>query len=241
MLYGNDKVITGNVVLAWDGLRNPEHRQSGSINYNVTVLIPKDAPEVAELNQIATAALTNSEFRGQLPVNGHWPLNRVADPAKFGPQYNNHLVIGAGSNRGICSIVDVQGNPMDIMAFGPMLYPGCVMKLLVHAYAYNNINKGISFGLDGIQIVDPKAPQLPVGGGMSQQSVASAFGGTAPAPGMAGSPPAPAAPAPGMAGPPPAPMAPPANVMTPKATYSYDEYKAAGWSDDQLRAGGLMQ
>lgn len=50
-------------------------------------------------------------------------------------------------------------------------------------------------------------------------------------------------PAPAYAGymaPPPAPAAPVARVMLPAATAAYEQYIAAGWNDDQLRAQGLM-
>lgn len=51
--------------------------------------------------------------------------------------------------------------------------------------------------------------------------------------GAAGAPPPPGA----AATPPPPPAGP---QMTAAATTTYEAYKAAGWSDDQLRAGGLM-
>jgi hypothetical protein len=50
---------------------------------------------------------------------------------------------------------------------------------------------------------------------------------------------------PGMAPPPVAPPTPPpasalAHQMTAAAQYTYDQYRQAGWSDEQLRANGLM-
>lgn len=46
----------------------------------------------------------------------------------------------------------------------------------------------------------------------------------------------------GAAPPPPAAVAPPpaAPQMTAKAQHTYDQYRAGGWSDEQLRANGLM-
>jgi hypothetical protein len=56
-----------------------------------------------------------------------------------------------------------------------------------------------------------------------------------PNPGILGT--APPAPAPAPPAPPAAPAAP---QMTAKAQYTYDQYKASGWTDDTLRAHGLM-
>lgn len=243
MKYQDDKVITGNVVLAWDGLRNPEHRQSGSVDYNVSVLINRNAPEIAELTEIYQKALNESEFRGTLPPGGNNPLTKVVDPAKYGPEYNNHISIKAGTTRGIPPIMDASGNQLDAMTFGPMLYPGCVMQLLVDAYAYNNVQKGINFGLQAIKIVDASAPKLPVGGGMSPAEAAAAMmGGAAPATSAPVAPPGqgPAAPGPGPGAPLAPPAAPTGPVMTAQAQYTYDQYIAAGWTDEQLRTNGLI-
>lgn len=90
----------------------------------------------------------------------------------------------------------------------------------------------------------PAAP-APVGNAPPNPPVTAAppasVGTAAPAPNI------PVTPAPAMLGtaPPPAaapaPAAPPAGPqMTAKATTSYDEYKKAGWNDEQLRQHGLM-
>lgn len=84
-------------------------------------------------------------------------------------------------------------------------------------------------------------------GGAASPNVAPAASPAAPAPGGPTSQTAPAydgyrttaapaAPAPAA----PAPAAPAAPQMTAKATTTYEAYKAAGWTDDQLRAEGLL-
>lgn len=242
MIFQEDKVITGNVVLAWNGINTPEMRD-GKPNYTARGLIAKDAPEIIELQNMATVALgVATKFpAGQMPVNGSWPLNTVADPAKFGPTYTNHLSIGGGTQN-MPSVVDANGQLLDPMVYGQQLYPGCIVKLLLHAYDFNTKgNSGIAFGLDGIQIIDATAPRLPVAAGMAPDQVANAFGGQ-PAtpmavPGTGPSAPlgaVPAAPGPG------APLTPSYGVMTPAATHTYDQYIANGWSDEALRKEGLM-
>jgi len=253
--FQEDNVITGNVILTWDGLRHPQERSSGSLNYNVSVLIPQNAPEVAELESIAKACLAKSDLGagiGMLPAGALWPLGKPADPVKFGAEYTNYLQISAGSSRGIPKIVDINGNELTSMVYGPMLYPGCIMRLIVNAWPYTTINKGISFGLQGLQIVDATAPQLAVGGGLSAGDMASAFGGSpvqsVPAtpsvapPAVAGAT-IPAA-SPGVA-PPAPPVAPatdfvPQKIMSPTATGKYEDYVKAGWTDEQMIAAGFL-
>ena len=106
MIFQEDKCRTANVILAWDGLRNPEKRTSGTTSWNVQFLIAQAAPEIAELQQIATLALNKGQFQGVLPPGGHWPLTRVADVAKFGPEYVNYLLVGGGSSQGIPPVVE---------------------------------------------------------------------------------------------------------------------------------------
>lgn len=86
-----------------------------------------------------------------------------------------------------------------------------------------------SVGLPGVPAAGPPAGPTAVA---SNPSILGA--------GTASILPGPGAPAPGPGGPPGPVAPPPGPVMTAKATYSYESYKASGWSDDQLRAGGLM-
>lgn len=91
----------------------------------------------------------------------------------------------------------------------------------------------------------------PIGQAVAPAPVAppQAWGQPGPAQGVAVAPPAPVVPAgvqpnPGFLNGPGATMAPPpppaGPQMTAAATATYEAYRGAGWSDDQLRAGGLM-
>ena len=72
-MLGLTNVKIERAVLTWDGLRNPETRQSGSTNYNVQFIVAKNDPVIQELTNICTNALNESEFRGTMPPNGNWP------------------------------------------------------------------------------------------------------------------------------------------------------------------------
>ena len=86
MKHGNDGVISGNAVIIWDGITQPEVKDDGKggkfNQYSLKVAVPNTAPELAELDGIAKAALAaDSTFRGQLPPR--WQL--AAQPGRSQP------------------------------------------------------------------------------------------------------------------------------------------------------------
>ncbi len=235
-IFKNNHVITCAGIILWDGITKPEiDEKDGSLTHNLRIAIPTNAPELAELVQIANAALKDSAFKGVLPPGGNWPIID-ADVAKFGPTLAGHTAFTAKTRRGVPQVFDLNGAEVSSIAFGRSFYPGARVKIIVHAYAYDNKQKGVAFGLDGIQIVDASAPALAIGGGINPTEIANAFGGVASAP--APSAPPPAAPAPAPITPHTAILAGP--QMLPGAPNSYAEFKAAGWTDDQLIGAGYM-
>lgn len=260
--HGDSHVITCPGVVIWDGFTRPEDKRNDKTGetfrqYTMSIAIPANAPEAQELNQILTNELNSGEFKGKMPAGGHWGV-KPQDPAAFEGALTNHIVVKAITYQ-ICQVYSADSKLLDPMMYGPMIYPGAKVQLLVSARSYNNVSKGVGFWLGGIRIVDAKAPRLAVGGvdaGAAFASVAApAFGppgmqppSTMPPmqaamqPGAAAPPPLPAVtPHPGFLTPPP--PAPPAPVkqMTPAAQgATYEAYVAAGWSDAQLVANGLM-
>ena len=254
----NNNVRTCSGIVLWDGITTPDQNDDGSVSHNLKIAIPETAAEKAELEQLATATLTSSEFKGVLPVNGNWPVT-VIDVSKLGdsaPLMAGRVAITGKTRRGVPPVYDANGQQLTAMQFGQMIYPGAVVELLVHSYSYNNKQKGIGFGLDGIMIVDATTPKLDVGGGMGASQVAAAFG----AQGQAGQvvtqqPPVQQAAA--VVTPPPQQntafvenagqvIAPPSevapHVMTAAAKgMSYENAIKAGWTDETLVANGMMQ
>lgn len=253
MRYGENMVIIKGLILTWDGITNPKPpKEAGKKGvYNVTCLIHPNAPELQEVAQIAQTALNESQWRGQIPHKGHMPTGNPVDPDKFGSKYAQYLSISAVKGGSCPPVVDINGQEMDPILYGPMLYPGCIIDLLVSAYAYDNVNKGIGLSIEGIRIADCTAPRIEgLTGAMTAKEVANAFAGGYGGPSVSHQPSAPATPAyPGIGPPtpaaPPGPPAPgvapaPARLMTPAAQYSYDQYIGAGWNDAQLIAAGFM-
>lgn len=231
MAFFKDRyVVTDRCMLIWDGLSRPEIRDDGSQSLSVRVAIKKSAPCIAELEQIAQTALLESEFRGALPPGGNWPLTTEADVSKLTNAVANCLSVGAATTRAVPPIYDAAGNELAAMQYKPMLYAGAIVQLLVHAYAYNNKQKGVSFGLDGIMIVDAERPRLPVGGGLSSDNLKAAFMGQAAPDGPANHPPIAAT------------SAMPAVTMTAKANgASLEQFQAQGWTIDQLVEHGYAE
>lgn len=188
-----NSVLTGNVVIIWNGLTKPDTVSSDKGDYqswNLRVASPAHAPEMAELEALRQKALRESTKKEvSVSVPGNNPVSDI-DASKF-PELPGHKAFSASTKMGAPDVFDVNGNLLSPMEYGPMIYNGCVVRLMVDAYAYANKQKGINFGLQGVQIIDAQAPRLSIGAsGPGTDTVRSAFmgGGAAQTP-----PPAPTA------------------------------------------------
>jgi hypothetical protein len=175
--FDEQHVITCEGVVIWDGLTKPDEIESkpGSFSHNLRIAVKPGQPELAELEQLVQAALNAStEFKGKMPHGGNHPISPV-DPAKF-PELPGYVAFSAGTRLGAPEVVDANGATLQPMAYGRQIYNGTIVKLLLHAYAYSNKQKGVNFGLDGVQIIDATAPRLAIGAaGLSADKVKSAF------------------------------------------------------------------
>lgn len=177
-------VITCDGIVIWEALTNPDiSDKDGSKTWNLRVAVDPAAPEVAELKQLHEKALRESKKPGvTLQRPGNNPIS-VIDAAKF-PEIPSHWVcFSAGTKQGAPVVMSIDGAEMQPMAYGPLMYNGTKVRMLVHAYAYDNVQKGVNFGLDGVQIIDGTAPRLSIGAaGMSKDAVKAAFGALGGAP-----------------------------------------------------------
>ena len=165
MMHGTNFVISGLAVILWDGITRPEQKTDGKggyTQYSLKVAVPNTAPELAELQAITQAALkADSAFKGQLPPGGNWPLVPV-DPQAFESRLPASVAFNCKTRR-LPQVFDANGQELNQMVYGPMLYPGAIVQVLVNAYTFNNVSKGVTFGLSGIKIIDATAAHLPVG------------------------------------------------------------------------------
>ena len=171
-------VLSCNGTVIWEAVTKPDVNEDQSQSWNLRIAVDPNAPEVAELNQLVELGLKNSSKKGvNLQTRGNHPISPI-DAAKF-PELPSHFVcFSAGTRQGQPPVYDLNGAELQPMVFGPKLYNGTVVRLLVHSYAYENKQKGINFGLDGVQIVDATAPRLSVGAaGMAKDAVKAAIMG----------------------------------------------------------------
>lgn len=230
LVIDQDHVKLVGCTVVWDGVTRPETNDSGVKKWNLKVVINPTSPDVMLLNQLASAKLASSEFRGVLPAGGWMPVGTAA-ATEFGGMFTGWAVVNAKTQRPP-NVFSEDGSPLDPMQYGPLLYPGQRVDVVVSLYAYNNMSKGIAASLDGFAIItSAAAPRLEIGG--AGVDVSKAFGGGAPAPQQnhAAAPPPP--PPPAGAAPPPPPPAPPAVKSN---GFTVEQLLAAGWSQAQIDA-----
>lgn len=187
--HDDSHVITCDGVVIWEAITKPDLNEAGDRQtWNLRVAVMPNAPEVAELKELVQKALRDSNKKGvSVSSPGNNPITDI-DVAKF-PELPGRVCFSAGTIQGAPPVMDANGSELAPLSYGPKLYNGTVVRLLVHAYAYDNKQKGINFGLDGVQIIDATAPRLSIGAaGMAKDAVKAAFGGVAaptapPAPG----------------------------------------------------------
>lgn len=183
-IVDDSHVLTMNGVIIWEAVTKPDANEDGSQSWNLRIAVDPNAPEIGELQQLVQKALRESPKKEvSLQAPGNNPISAI-DVGKF-PELPGRVCFSAGTRQGQPPVYDVNGALLNPMSFGPMLYNGTVVQLLVHAYVYANKQKGVNFGIDGVRIIDATAPRLSIGAaGMAVDKVtaimAGAMGGHAP-------------------------------------------------------------
>ena len=134
--------ICGGLVV-WDGITRPETLDDNSgQKWNVKLVIPPTSPDVSLFDQLARAELMNSEYKGALPNGGLWPISPTK-PGEFGGGFDNWAVINCTTYKSP-DVYDENGQLLQPMQYGQLMYPGQRIDVLVHCKAYNNKSKGIA-------------------------------------------------------------------------------------------------
>lgn len=178
--HDESHVITCDGVVIWEAITKPDTNEAGDRQtWNLRIAVMPNAPEVAELQQLVQKALRDSNKKGVSVANpGNNPISPI-DAEKF-PELPGRVCFSAGTIQGAPPVMDANGAELAPLSYGPKLYNGTVVRLLVHTYAYDNKQRGVNFGLDGVQIIDGNAPRLSIGAaGMAKDAVKAAFGGVA--------------------------------------------------------------
>jgi len=234
MILSDGKVVTNEVILAFENLKTPDDKGK----YTVKVLLKKtDTQVVQEITQLLQNKATEKQvfFNNPFTPGAQWHDGDVYRN-KSGVQveaYKGYWVLNAKSGYPV-GVINLNGQSMDLNFEHDKLYSGAGIKICVDAYDYENSgNKGVSLGLQGVQVVNFDKTQRPQiaeasGGGMNAQALANAFGvaQTAAAPN-----PNPA-PAPDFLAP------PPVKTLIQTGAHTIEALRAAGWGDDQMVAAG---
>ena len=228
-------------------------KQGDEPKYSCSVLIAKTDPQLAQVQQIIEAEKANG-FPSGFPPKGKVCLKDGAVEYPQDPRMHSYMIIsGTAKADQKPVVVDAGMQPvMDPAA----VYPGAEAWVQFNTFVYNmDTSKGVGAGLNGVMLTGlegalGRLDNRPT----AEQMFADVAGGGAPAPQQpatpAAPPAAPQAPAQTAAAPtPPAPPAPPAApaapaqlIMTAAANgVTYDQYKAQGWTDEQMIAAGVAQ
>lgn len=175
-LHEERSVRIDGCVVVWDGIKSPEQTDQGGFKYTLKVVVNPNSPDLAILDQLGRQCLQESPFKGNLPAGGHW-IMKQAEAHEFNGMFPGWWVVN-GITYQQPQVFDEQGNILQAMQYGPALFPGQVVNILVSAKDYNQKSKGIKAQLEGFQIVaSANAQQIHVGG--SSVNAAGAFGGGA--------------------------------------------------------------
>ena len=147
------KFTTPSFVLSYPDLFvAKQFKGQGEAKFSLTAMFPKKTTDMKVLKkQIKRAA---NDFFGAKKPHG------FRDPIKDGDEMTNDDGDPIEANKGYWivrfatkrapGIVDKDRNILT-EADADELYPGCICRLTGNAYAYDNINKGVSFGLNNVQ------------------------------------------------------------------------------------------
>lgn len=247
MRYGESQVVTAVGLITWNGLVPPDKNdKTGEPVWTIGFAFQPDTVEHREMDLIGRAALEKGKIALKLVDADYMPFLEC-DVAKFGPIVDGMKRISAKTYNGMPRVIDKDGADIPMQALGQLLYPGCKIKLMVHAYPFNNKSKGVNFGLDGVQIIDATAPKLDIGSGVPPAEVGNAFaqaaaGGASAAPAAATTMPKPP-PKPNaefIKPPPPKPKGPTLTAEGVAVGGTYAAFVEQGWTDDDLREAGYL-
>lgn len=174
------KVVTGTARASYARIMRPEKNQlNGGNEYSVTLLIPKsDADTLGKLKAAAKAAI-DAKFGGNAPKGMRNPIKdgdtaTKSDGSPMGDEFKGHFFINTKCNadKHKPAVIDMEGNDL----IDPdAVVSGDYIRASLNAYAYDQAgNRGVSFGLNNIQLVKKGQPL-----GAARQSAADEFGVTA--------------------------------------------------------------
>ena len=95
-------------ICVWDGITKPETKDDGKKSYSLKLIYPANHPDIPLLMQLAADTLAQSEFQGQMPAGGNWPVIAVEN-GKYGDQFNGYVGVSFKTSTTPPDVYDENG------------------------------------------------------------------------------------------------------------------------------------
>jgi hypothetical protein len=224
----NNVMIEGAIVV-WEGIKTPKANNEGVVSYELGIVIPPTSPDKILLESLAAQELQRSKWAGVMPNGGNWPL-KVLGASDLDGLFTGWIKMSVKTQHSPQCYSETGDLIQSPMVWGPTLFSGQKVDVLVNSFPYENKQKGIGFGLQGFcPLVSAGASPISIGG--SGANAAAAFGARSGQPqGGGGNPYA-------------QPQAKPAPSveMLPGAPVTYEKAMADGKTEAQLVEWGMAK
>jgi len=165
---------TGNIItpkgrLLWSSLFQPRKGMNGAVGkFEFNIALPKDA-DIKVLQQAALDAGKEKFAKAFKDAGGKWPsgvkspFKKASENDKLAEIAADFPVFIAARSKDRPGLVGPNGKAEGVEP--EMVYPGRWVKASLQAFAYeNNGNKGVTFGLVNVQLLED-GEELVIGGG----------------------------------------------------------------------------
>jgi hypothetical protein len=165
---------TGNIVtpkgrLLWNALLTPRKGKNGQIGkYEFNIALPKDA-DLKVMQAEALAAGKDKLAKAFKDAGGKWPssvknpFKKTAENDKLAEIADDFPVYIAARSKDRPGVVGPNGKAEGVEP--EMIYPGRWVKASIQAFGYETDgNKGVTFGLVNVQLLEDDE-ELVIGGG----------------------------------------------------------------------------
>jgi len=176
----NNCLVYGYVM--WDGVSKPERLEDGGQKISCKIAIdPNDQQEALTfLHELEARQINTGIFKGNLPAGANRAIGQIGPNEKFSEYFPGFYVVN-GVTYNAVQVVDANtGQDLPPMQYGPKLYAGARVGLILSPREYNNKQKGVGWWLGGVGIdLNDNSPMIQVGGGGFDARQAFGGGGQA--------------------------------------------------------------
>ena len=155
----NTKVVTGRARASYANVFNARLNElNGKEEYSLTVLIPKEDKETSAKLKAAMEAAIANKWPNKPPAGLQKPVHdgdgEKPNGGEYGEECRGHWVLNVKSNKRP-GIIDANMN--DVIDPNEFV-SGDYCRVSLGAYAYDNLRRGVSFGLNNIQVLGKGTP-----------------------------------------------------------------------------------